>query len=33
MFICVKILAADSVKPNKFKRHLETLHAEFVENT
>ncbi|GFV37916.1 putative DD41D transposase [Trichonephila clavipes] len=25
--ICSKILAADSMKPNKLKRHLETLHA------
>ncbi|GFX41180.1 SCAN domain-containing protein 3 [Trichonephila clavipes] len=25
--ICSKILAADSVKPNKLKRHFETLHA------
>ncbi|GFU29965.1 SCAN domain-containing protein 3 [Trichonephila clavipes] len=25
--ICSKILAADSMKPNKLKRHFETLHA------
>ncbi|XP_072400199.1 protein FAM200B-like [Diabrotica undecimpunctata] len=25
--ICSKILAADSMKPNKLKRHLETLHT------
>ncbi|GFV70457.1 hypothetical protein TNCV_4798761 [Trichonephila clavipes] len=25
--ICSKILAADSMKPNKLKRHLETLHV------
>ncbi|GFT44719.1 zinc finger BED domain-containing protein 5 [Trichonephila clavipes] len=25
--ICSKILAADSMKPNKFKRHFETLHV------
>ncbi|GFT72294.1 zinc finger BED domain-containing protein 5 [Trichonephila clavipes] len=30
--ICSKILAADSMKPNKLKRHFETLHAiEIVE--
>ncbi|XP_063902632.1 zinc finger BED domain-containing protein 5-like [Zophobas morio] len=28
--ICSKILAADSMKPNKLKRHLETLHSEYV---
>lgn len=28
--ICSKILAADSMKPNKLKRHLETLHKEYV---
>lgn len=27
---CSKILAADSMKPNKLKRHLETLHSEYV---
>ncbi|GFV11239.1 SCAN domain-containing protein 3 [Trichonephila clavipes] len=26
--ICSKILAADSMKPNKLKRHFETLHGE-----
>ncbi|GFV92289.1 SCAN domain-containing protein 3 [Trichonephila clavipes] len=30
--ICSKILAADNMKPNKLKRHFETLHAiEIVE--
>ncbi len=24
--LCLKTLAADSMQPNKFKRHLETLH-------
>lgn len=28
--ICSKILAADSMKPNKLKRHLEKLHSEYV---
>ncbi|XP_031333855.1 zinc finger BED domain-containing protein 5-like [Photinus pyralis] len=28
--ICRKTLAADSMKPNKLKRHLETLHSEYV---
>lgn len=28
--ICSKTLAADSMKPNKLKRHLETLHSEYV---
>ncbi|GFY09209.1 protein FAM200B [Trichonephila clavipes] len=28
--ICSKILAADSMKPNKLKRHFETLHGEFI---
>lgn len=28
--ICLKILAADSMKPNKLRRHLETLHSEYV---
>lgn len=28
--ICSKMLAADSMKPNKLKRHLETLHSEYV---
>ncbi|GFV27818.1 zinc finger BED domain-containing protein 5 [Trichonephila clavipes] len=27
--ICSKILAADSMKPNKLKRHFETLHASY----
>lgn len=27
--ICSKILATDSMKPNKLKRHLETLHSEY----
>ena len=29
--ICFKILAADSMKPNKLKRHLETLHKEYTD--
>jgi hypothetical protein len=29
----MKILCADSMKPNKFKRHLETLHVECVGKT
>ncbi|GFV67640.1 zinc finger MYM-type protein 6 [Trichonephila clavipes] len=29
--ICSKILAADSMKPNKLKRHFETLHARFIK--
>lgn len=28
--ICSKILATDSMKPNKLKRHMETLHSEYV---
>ncbi|GFW65489.1 protein FAM200B [Trichonephila clavipes] len=28
--ICSKILAADSMKPNKLKRHFETLHGEYI---
>lgn len=28
--ICLKVLAADSMKPNKLQRHLETLHREYV---
>ncbi|GFX36237.1 protein FAM200B [Trichonephila clavipes] len=28
--ICSKILAADSMKPNKLKRHFETLHREYI---
>jgi hypothetical protein len=28
--ICLKVLAADSLKPNKLKRHLETLHKEYI---
>jgi zinc finger BED domain-containing protein 5/7/8/9 len=31
--ICSKILAADSMKPNKLKRHLETLHSEYVNKS
>lgn len=31
--ICLKILAADSMKPNKPKRHLETLHSEYVNKS
>lgn len=27
--ICLSILAADSMKPNKLKRHLETKHPKF----
>ncbi|KAL1264119.1 hypothetical protein QQF64_004474 [Cirrhinus molitorella] len=26
--VCLKILASDSMKPNKLRRHLETLHHE-----
>lgn len=26
--VCLKILACDSLKPNKLRRHLETLHPE-----
>jgi hypothetical protein len=29
----VKILAAESMKLNKLKMHLETVHAEFVGKT
>ncbi|GFX66380.1 SCAN domain-containing protein 3 [Trichonephila clavipes] len=29
--ICSKILAADSMKPNKLKRHFETLHDNFAK--
>jgi hypothetical protein len=29
----MKMLAVDSMKPNKLKRHLETMHGEFVEKT
>ncbi|GFW84442.1 protein FAM200B [Trichonephila clavipes] len=28
--ICSKILAAGSMKPNKLKRHFETLHGEYI---
>ncbi|GFU53065.1 protein FAM200B [Trichonephila clavipes] len=28
--ICSKILAADSMKPNKLKRHFKTLHGEYI---
>ncbi|GFW08151.1 zinc finger MYM-type protein 6 [Trichonephila clavipes] len=28
--ICSKILASDSMKPNKLKRHFETLHGEYI---
>ncbi|GFU71169.1 protein FAM200B [Trichonephila clavipes] len=28
--ICSKILAADSMKPNKLRRHFETLHGEYI---
>ncbi|GFX24853.1 protein FAM200B [Trichonephila clavipes] len=28
--ICSKILAADNMKPNKLKRHFETLHGEYI---
>ncbi|GFX41248.1 protein FAM200B [Trichonephila clavipes] len=28
--ICSKILAADSMKPKKLKRHFETLHGEYI---
>ena len=31
--ICSKMLAADSMKPNKLKRHLETLHSEYVNKS
>jgi hypothetical protein len=27
---CMKIPAADSMKPNKLKRHLKTVHVEYV---
>jgi hypothetical protein len=30
---CLKILAADSTKLNKLKRHLEAVHAEFIGKT
>ncbi|GFT46979.1 RNase H domain-containing protein [Trichonephila clavipes] len=30
--ICSKILAADSMKPNKLKRHFETLHVHTLSN-
>ncbi|GFW16654.1 zinc finger BED domain-containing protein 5 [Trichonephila clavipes] len=30
--ICSKILAADSMKPNKIKRHFETLHVQPLSN-
>ncbi len=30
---CLKTLAADSLQPNKFKRHLETLHPTLVSKT
>uniref|UniRef100_A0A674NBR8 Uncharacterized protein n=1 Tax=Takifugu rubripes TaxID=31033 RepID=A0A674NBR8_TAKRU len=28
--VCLKVVAADSLKPNKMKRHLETHHPEYV---
>jgi hypothetical protein len=28
--VCLSILASDSMKPNKLRRHLETKHAELV---
>ena len=28
---CSKVLAADSMRPEKFKRHLETTHSEYVD--
>jgi hypothetical protein len=31
--LCMKILAADSMKPCKFKMHLETLHEQCVGKT
>lgn len=31
--ICSKTLAAESMKPNKLKRHLETLHSEYVNKS
>lgn len=31
--ICTKILAADSLKPSKLKRHVETKHPEFENKT
>jgi len=30
---CMKTLAVDSMKPNKLKRHAETVHAECVGKT
>lgn len=27
--ICSKVFPADSMKPNKFKRHLEIVHSEY----
>jgi hypothetical protein len=30
---CVKILAVNSIEPNKLKRHLETEHGECVGKT
>ncbi|XP_077295404.1 protein FAM200B-like [Arctopsyche grandis] len=27
--LCTKVLAADSVKPRKINRHLETMHSEY----
>ena len=28
--LCLKVLASDSMKPSKLKRHFETMHTEFV---
>lgn len=28
--LCSKVLAADSMRPGKLKRHLETIHSEYV---
>ena len=30
--LCSKVLAADSMRPRKLKRHLETTHSEYVNN-
>jgi hypothetical protein len=30
--LCIKILASDSTKPNKWKKNLRTVHAECLGN-
>ena len=32
MYLCLKTLAADSMRPNKLRRHLETLHPSHDNN-